>query len=94
VPFYDKDGNIYHFITDLENSRLYFVNTKTKEELPAERCFVDMDGYFVYDEKGEFKQGDSFFTATDKDGKKYYIASLVIWNEDGKLVGQINTTDE
>ena len=88
VPFYDRDGNVYHYITD-EQVRIFFENEKTGEKLESEKCFVDGDGYFVYDKNGELTFDSDFLTATDSDGNKYSPAALVIWNSDGKMISAI-----
>lgn len=87
VLFYDREGNTYNCIQDTENFETYYVNTNTKEKLPNEKCFVDSEGYFVFDEKGEISLDDNLLTAKDKNGNKYCVASVVIWNEDGEMMG-------
>ena len=85
VKFFDKDGNVYQFITNADLST-YFLDTQTEEKLESKKCFVDKDGYFVYDEKGEITFDGDMFTATDKDGNKYCPASLAVWNKNGELI--------
>ena len=85
VPYYDKDGKVYFYRKDEKLNQYFVEKGKENKKLDLERCYVDMDGYFVYDEKNEITNED-LVTGVDKNGNKYIPASLAIWNEKGELV--------
>lgn len=87
VPFYDRDGNIYLYQKDKDYNQ-YFIKKGSDKKLEFKKSFVDSDGYFVYDDKGEIKM-ENIVVGVDKDGNKYIPASLAIWNEKGELVSTI-----
>ncbi len=89
VPFYDRDGNVYLCAKD-ENYITYFYREGTEEKLDMKQCFVDKDGYFIYDDKGNITLSADGFSAEDKDGTAYSPAALVIWNKDGTMISALN----
>ncbi|MBQ7202704.1 MAG: hypothetical protein IJS03_01660 [Eubacterium sp.] len=89
VPFYDRDGNIYNFITN-EDLTTCFVAKADGKKYESDKCFVDKDGYFVYDEKGEITQADDIITYKDKDGNTYRPAAIATWNKNGEMIFGIN----
>ena len=89
VPFYDKDGNVYKMKQD-ENLKSWFVKDGSDKKLEYSKCFVDKDGYFIYDEKDELTQSADSFIAKDKDGNEYSPAALVLWTKDGRMISSIN----
>lgn len=84
LPFYDKDGNIYFYV-DLVDDPSYFVDEKGNK-LDGQKCFVDEQSNFIYDDKGDIKMADDYVSAKGKDGKPYYPAGTVRWDVDGYLV--------
>ncbi|MBE6719376.1 MAG: hypothetical protein E7571_01810 [Ruminococcaceae bacterium] len=84
VPFYDRDGNVYFYMTD-EQMHIYFLSDKTGEKLDSSLCFVDEDGYFVYNSDGKIILSEDGFSATDEQGNRYLPAALAIWNKDGQM---------
>ena len=91
VPFYDRDGNVYLFRQTKENKKIvqWYENKATGEKLDSKKCFVDRDGYFVYDAKGEFTLSEDHLIATDKDGNQYSPASIVIWGKEGNMISSL-----
>lgn len=85
VPYYSKDGKTYFYRKEADLTQ-YFVEKDSDKQLDLKRCFVDGEGYFIYDEKGEITLSDDIVSATDKEGNKYIPASLAIWNEKGELI--------
>ncbi|MBQ8078287.1 MAG: hypothetical protein IJ235_07900 [Eubacterium sp.] len=89
VPFYDKDGNRY-FCKQNNNLQTWYVKEGDSKKLESLKCFVDKDGYFFYDEKGELTLSADKLTAKDKSGNAYSPAALVIWTKDGTMISSIN----
>jgi hypothetical protein len=88
VPYYDRDGKVYLYRKDKDLNQ-YFIEKDSKKKLEFKKCFVDSEGYFFYDEKGEITVTD-LVTGVDKDGNQYTPASLAIWNEKGELMNMFN----
>lgn len=89
VLYYDKNGNTYKYYFNIgENSKEYFVNTKTQEQLSSSNCFVDEQGFFVYiNDTSVLKQSDDDYVMYyDKDGKAFYLASYVVWDSNGNII--------
>lgn len=84
LPFYDKDGKVYYYV-DLVDDPSYFKD-ENGNKYPGDKCFVDEQSNFVYDDKGEITMGDDYVSAKGKDGKPYYPAGTVRWDIDGYLV--------
>ncbi|MBQ9516886.1 MAG: hypothetical protein IJI47_01365 [Eubacterium sp.] len=89
VPFYDRDGNVYLIKQD-SKLKMWFVKKGTAKKLESSKCFVDKDGYFYYDEKGELTQSADSLAYKDKDGNEYSPAALVIWTKDGRMISAMN----
>lgn len=85
VPYYDKDGNKYFYTFDSNTQKSFYTNISTKETFDNEYCFVDEKGYFVFDKEHSFTEIENKIY-TDLKGKKYYWASGIYWNKDGKLL--------
>lgn len=89
VPYYDSDGNKYFYSFDSDTQKGTYTNISTKKTFENEYCFVDENGYFVYDKEHNFiKQKDIENVKTYKDpsGKTYYWASGVFWDKKGNLL--------
>lgn len=91
VPYYDKDNNKYVYSFSSENQQGYYTNLKTKQKYDNELCFVDAEGYFVYDKALSFKKINNEYLYEDENGNSYYWASSVSWDEDGNM---LNCNDE
>lgn len=83
LKYYDKNDNTYTY--DDSASELFFVNKQGKK-FSAEKCFVDKNGTFIYDEKGEIIMNSDYVSASDKKGNAYYPAATVRWTDDGSMV--------
>ena len=89
MPFYDRDGNVYLIKQD-SKLKMWFVKKGTAKKLESSKCFVDKDGYFYYDEKGELTQSADSLAYKDKDGNEYSPAALVIWTKDGRMISAMH----
>ena len=86
VPIYNRKGEKYYYFFDSLTQVGTYTNLKTHKQYDNKYSFVDDDGYFVFDEKHEFKKDESTENIyTDSDGNKYHWASGVKWTKDGKL---------
>lgn len=89
VPYYDRDLNKYRYSFDSNTQKGSYTNVNTGEALDNEFCFVDQDGYLVYDKEHTFtgeKNENGFEIYTAPDGETYYWASSVFWDKDGNLL--------
>lgn len=89
VPYYDRDLNKYMYSFDSNTQKGSYTNVSTGEALENEYCFVDEDGYLVYDKEHNFtgkKNEDGFDVYTSQDGSTYYWASSISWDKDGNLL--------
>ena len=89
VPFYDRDLNKYMYSFDSDTQKGSYTNVNTGEVLENEYCFVDRDGYLVYDKEHTFKgekNEDGFEIYNSPDGTAYYWASSISWDKDGNLL--------
>ncbi len=89
VPYYDRDLNKYMYSFDSNTQKGSYTNVSTGEVLENEYCFVDEDGYLVYDKEHNFtgeKNEDGFDVYTSQDGSTYYWALSISWDKDGNLL--------
>lgn len=89
VPFYDKNLNKYAYSFDSDQQKGFYTNILTGEKLENEYCFVDEDGYLVYDENHAFtmyENDEGIKTYTDSDGKTYFWASGIHWDQAGNML--------
>lgn len=97
IDMYSKDGKKYKFEYDKGFDAYYIAEDGTK--LDADKCFIDSDGWFFYDQNSElvlegteefYLFGSNFERYKDKDGKKYYILSdfAYFFDEKGDLYCQ------
>lgn len=91
LKFYDKNKNEYTYVEMLENP--YFIDSNGNK-LDGDKSFVDRNGYFIYDEKGEITLGSEFLEGKDKNGVSYYPAATVRWTNDGSLVTAFGMGEE
>lgn len=86
IPYIDAQGNKYYYsYNDFKGT---YTNVITGDAYENEYCFVDENGYFVYDDKHTFvKQEDSEYAYQYKDdeGNIYYWASGVTWDENSQM---------
>lgn len=83
LKYYDENDNTYTY--DDSTSELFFVN-ETGEKFSAEKCFVDKNGTFIYDEDDEIIMNSDYVSASDRKGNAYYPAATVRWTNDGSMV--------
>lgn len=83
LKYYDADNHVYTY-DDSASDAVFICEDSTK--LPAEKCFVDKNGTFIYDAKGAIVMGDDYVSAADKNGNVYYPAATVRWANDGSIV--------
>lgn len=86
VPYIDEQGCKYYYsFNDLKGT---YTNVITGDAYENEYCFVDENGYFVYDSAHTFvKQEESEYSYQyqDDEGNIYYWASGVTWDENGNM---------
>ncbi|MFR5875711.1 MAG: hypothetical protein ACLUFN_04405 [Eubacterium sp.] len=88
VPYFDKNGKKYGYSFDSNTQKGTYTNVFTGEEFDNKYCFVDENGYFVYDSEHKFVlQKNSKYSNQymDINGKIYYWASGVSWDKNGKM---------
>lgn len=90
IVYYDRNGNefIYYLqkITDDDSTtrdeyKHYF--TDGKNYYPSNRCYVDQNGYFVYDSNGNIHSSGVDSSLTDAQGNVYFAASNTSWDSQG-----------
>jgi hypothetical protein len=94
VPYYDKDGNKYIYSFSSETLKGVYTDVHTGETFENEYCFVDDNGYFVYDSECSFAKLENsqiYNNYVDDNGNNYFWASSVYWNENGNLFDSYNT---
>lgn len=86
VPYYDSDENKYMYCT---NQTFTYKNLTTNESFDNEHCFVDKNGYFVYDSDGSFTEIENSkydYLYEDKKGNLYFWASSITWDENKNML--------
>lgn len=97
IDMYSDDGKKFKFEYGKGLDAYYVAEDGTK--LDADKCFIDEDGWFFYDENSELllEGTDTYYLFDsnlerykDKDGKKYYtLGSFSYWfDENGDLYRQ------
>lgn len=87
VVYYDRDGNTYTYDEDS-----YQFETPSEIEYNSLYCYVDREGYFVFDKAGAFLgepsilDTDNYMVFRDKKGNIYYYADSVSWDADGNMI--------
>lgn len=76
IDMYDRSGNKYVYKNDGLFKPTVYVD-ENGNEFDAEKCFIDSDGWLVYDSDGSFKLDESYDEYicprfTDDNGNKYY----------------------
>lgn len=84
VLYYDRSGNEF-ILHETKADRYHFISTDSKIMYIADRVYLDMDGYIVYDKENEFKQTDREYVYTDSDGNEYFRADEMKWNHKGEI---------
>jgi hypothetical protein len=99
IVYYDKKGNEYSSMRDIifydkhDNEYVYEKDGDTAcyqrsdgKKCDYEKCFINTDGTFIYDEDDSLTMSENYMSATDSDGNVYYPAATVYWNDDGEIV--------
>lgn len=84
VLYYDKDGTGF-VLQQTKADRWHFISEDGRRMLLAERMYLDMDGYLVFDSTNTFTQTDRKYVYTDKDGNEYFRADEITWNKKGEM---------
>ncbi|MGN0538787.1 MAG: hypothetical protein ACI4KI_02930 [Candidatus Fimenecus sp.] len=94
IDMFDRDGNRYAFEYGKGTNAYYVAEDGTKYD--AQKCFIDKEYFFVYDENDEFIYdgtqiyfwiGENLERYKDKDGNKYFrLGTFSYWcDENGNL---------
>lgn len=84
VIYYDEKGGEYLFEYRADGEGL--INIKTSEFHKAEECFVDENGYLIFDDSLYNDELFEYNISVEKDGKTYYWAAYVSWDNMGNMV--------
>lgn len=84
VLYYDKDGTGF-VLQQTKADCWHFISEDGRRMLLAERMYLDMDGYLVFDSTNTFTQTDRKYVYTDKDGNEYFRADEITWNKKGEM---------
>lgn len=83
VPLYDREGNTYKY--EFKDFDICYTD-QNGNSYTSEKCYIDSDGYFVYDEEDDFVSvSENMDYYKDTEGNIYYSVALlpVYWSEDG-----------
>lgn len=83
VPYYTENGDEY--IYDYRGGSEGLMNNSTGEFHKSEECFVDPDGYLIFDEE-LYSSLDAYYFYAEKDNKNYYQAAFVSWDSNGNML--------
>ncbi len=92
VPYYDSKGVLYTVIPGEDDSSvLYYIFGANGDKHDYKECYIDKDGYIVFDKKGEFREiftsaGETVHKYKDKKGNVYTKVFETNWNEKGELI--------
>ena len=85
VLYYDKDGTEFILYHHIKQDRWHFISKDGKNMYIAERVYLDMDGYLVFDRENTFEQTDRQYVYSDSDGNEYFRADEITWNRKGEM---------
>lgn len=100
IDMYDRDGNKYVYtVNGLFEPSVYV--DENGNEYDSDKCFIDSDGWFIYDDNGSLKVEEDYewnicVRYEDADGNKYFQlgdASFQI-DENGEIWAFLNRTSE
>lgn len=86
IPLYDREGNKYYCETASISKREYV--DQDGNRLKGDYCFLDKDGYLVYDENGSFTIcEDNYDYYFDAEGNVYFDLDgrPVLWDKNGDI---------
>ncbi len=84
VDYYDREGNAYSYKFEKSGYDKLYINN-TDEYLVADLCFVDEDGYLVYDDDCSIV-AKSENCCMDTDGKIYIPLCDTEYDKDGNII--------
>lgn len=86
VKYYDKDGNVY-LLSIGEDYMPDYISQSTGEKYNGFDCYIDEDGYFVYDNNSSFKlKNGTVSVYNDSQGNTYYQIASVKWDSNGNML--------
>lgn len=91
ISFTDTDGNQYTFDYESSGYDKLYING-TSQYLNADLCYIDENGYLVYDEDMSITAQDEQSCA-DEDGTVYYPAKFTTFNKDGSVKYSFNSAN-
>lgn len=84
VVYYDREGTQY-ILHETKQDRWHFISKDSKHMYIAERMYLDMDGYMVFDRDDTFVQSDRQYVYIDGEGNEYFRADEMVWNRKGEM---------
>lgn len=93
LPYYTRDGRtfwIYTDVTKTESTQEYdiknfYLTDRKKLFYDARQCYIDADGYLVFDTANSFQQGEGqYYTAPG--GKQVTRALYTSWDSEGNIL--------
>lgn len=89
MPYYDRDGNIYKYDERINDDDMYednsvYIRQSDRAEFDPVYCYLDADGYFIYNED-DIYPSDDFESHTDDKGNIYYDINGMYWDKDGNM---------
>lgn len=83
VPYYTENGDEYIYEYRISGEGL--MKNGTGEFHKSEECFVDINGYLIFDDS-LYSKIDDYDYSVETDNGTYYLAAYVSWNSFGNLV--------
>ncbi len=101
IAYYAESGEKYYFyrrtIEDkthtVGNTFEYYLTDRNKKYIKADICYIDENGYIVFDNAGVFSYDENSEAYTDPSGKVYHRATETSWNSKGEQIFQSDKTD-
>lgn len=84
IIFTDRHNNTYSFNFDKTGYDYLYINN-TDARLNADLCYLDQDGFVVYDEDMSITVKDEY-SCTDTDGSLYYPVQYSSFSENGEII--------
>lgn len=91
ATFTDRDNNKYKYDFDKKGFDYLFING-TDECLYTDYCYLDKDGYLIYDSDLSITVKDEY-TCVDTDGKVYYPVKYTNVKKDGTIKFYFNPSN-
>lgn len=93
LPYYTRDGRtfwIYTDVTKTESTQEYdiknfYLTDRKAAFYDARQCYIDADGYLMFDTENRFQQGEGQFY-TSPGGKQYTRALYTSWDSEGNIL--------